>query len=46
MTTEDIQWVPKYVLWEGKLYPAPLNVLGLLYQQELLRLLKERAGKR
>ena len=39
-------WIPKTVIFEGKEYPAPLNLLPLMAHRVLIELLEERQNKR
>ena len=45
-TSENIVWIPKTVIFEGKEYPAPLNVLPLLAGRLLIEMLEERKKDR
>jgi hypothetical protein len=45
-TSENIVWIPKTVIFEGKEYPAPLNVLPLLTGRLLIEMLEERKKDR
>lgn len=38
----ELAWVPKLVIYEGREYPAPLNLLPILVRGVLLNLLLER----
>lgn len=45
-TSENIVWIPKTVIFEGKEYPAPLNVLPILTGRLLIEMLGERKKDR
>lgn len=45
-TSENITWIPKTVIFEGKEYPAPLNVLPILTGRLLIEMLEERKKDR
>lgn len=38
----SLSWTPKIVLFNGKLYSAPLNILPYLVRQTLVEYLKQK----
>ena len=45
-TSENIAWIPKTVIFEGKEYSTPLNVLPILTGRLLIEMLEERKKDR
>lgn len=45
-TSENIVWIPKTVIFEGKEYPAPLDVLPLFASRVLIEMLEDRKKDR
>lgn len=45
-TSENITWIPKTVIFEGKEYPAPFDVLPILTGRLLIEMCKERKKDR
>lgn len=42
----QLTWTPKTVIYNGKEYPAPLNILPIMVQQIILECLIERKNER
>lgn len=42
----ELAWVPKTVIWEGKEYPAPLDLLPFLVRKVIIECLTERKSER
>ena len=40
-----LAWIPKTVVFEGKEYPAPLDILPLMACRVILEMLEEKQGK-
>lgn len=41
-----LAWIPKTVIFEGKEYPAPLNLLPLMSYRVIIEMLEGRQNKR
>ena len=42
----QLTWTPKTVIWEGKEYSAPLDVLPMMVRQVVIETLTERKLKK